>query len=180
MDSDDEDDFDNDDEAKKYEEAQGKRPVMRAAVTTAASFFLPTAEVEQQEQQEDEERGEGNGEQKEQEQEQGPATPTLDPPDVEADLDDEGQVDDDNTGPGVMKEFLRAVHGRLKAETRSDFVGEKWLLDTLNNPGDFVLGSIVDVPIEKSRFGSHYPVSRLPYILYSSAGEAHTPRPKNR
>ena len=52
----------------------------------------------------------------------------MNPPDVHANLDDEAQVDDDNNGPGVMKELLRAVHARLKEETHRDFAGEKWLL----------------------------------------------------
>ena len=62
------------------------------------------------------------------EKEGGQQPASVNPPDVHADLDDEAQVDDDNNGPGVMKELLRAVHARLKEETHRDFAGEKWLL----------------------------------------------------
>ena len=62
------------------------------------------------------------------EKEEGQQPAAVNPPDVHADLDDEAQVDDDNNGPGVMKELLRAVHARLKEETHRDFAGEKWLL----------------------------------------------------
>ena len=39
----------------------------------------------------------------------------------------------------------------------------KIAIPRINNPGEFVLGSIVDVSIEKSRFGSHHPVSLTRY-----------------
>ena len=39
----------------------------------------------------------------------------------------------------------------------------KIAIPRINNAGDFVLGSIVDVSIEKSRFGSHHPVSLTRY-----------------
>ena len=39
----------------------------------------------------------------------------------------------------------------------------KIAIPRINNPGDFVLGSIFDVSIEKSRFGSHHPVSLTRY-----------------
>ena len=60
--------------------------------------------------------------------EEGQQPAAVNPPDVHANLDDEAQVDDDNNGPGVMKELLRAVHARLKEETHRNFAGEKWLL----------------------------------------------------
>ena len=39
----------------------------------------------------------------------------------------------------------------------------KIAIPRINNPGEFVLGSIVDVSIEKFRFGSHHPVSLTRY-----------------
>ena len=62
------------------------------------------------------------------EKEEGQQPAAVNPPDVHANLDDEAQVDDDNNGPGVMKELLRAVHARLKKETHKDFTEERWLL----------------------------------------------------
>jgi len=67
-------------------------------------------------------------EEEKEEDEEGQQPAAVNPPDVHANLDDEAQVDDDNNGPGVMKELLRAVHARLKEETHRDFAGEKWLL----------------------------------------------------
>ena len=62
------------------------------------------------------------------EKEEGQQPAAVNPPDVHADLDDEAQVDDDNNGPGLMKELLRAVHARPKKETHKDFTEERWLL----------------------------------------------------
>ena len=67
------------------------------------------------------------------EKEEGQQPAAVNPPDVHADLDDEAQVDDDNNGPGVMKELLRAVHERLKKETHKDFTEERWLLGIFNS-----------------------------------------------
>ena len=94
----------------------------------AVNDSMEEQQVEQEQEQEEVAINDSMEEQQEEGQEQQQYPATVEPPNVEADLDEEAQVDDDNSGPGVMKVFLRAVHAELKEETKDDFTGEKWLL----------------------------------------------------